>query len=56
MSGLAVGSVDLDDRDALADQMPSNAGAVGAGSLDSDQADRAEAGEPRDELAVATMW
>jgi len=53
MPGLSVGSVDLDDSEALAGQVSGDAGAVGAGALDADQVDVTERGEPRDNAAVA---
>ena len=53
MTRLAVGSVDLDNSNAFASEMPADAGAVRAGALDTDQADRPEARKPPHEVLVA---
>jgi hypothetical protein len=50
---LAVGTVDLDDVDVVAQQEAGETGAVGAGPLDADPEDRAEAGQPGHQLLVA---
>jgi hypothetical protein len=53
MPCLAVRAVDLDHPDALARQVAGEAGAIGAGALDTDHADVTEAGQPRNQAAIA---
>src|SRR6056297_1271646 len=53
MTGLAIRSVDLDDVDAFAGEMSSEAGTIGAGALDTDQADLTEACQPGDQATEA---
>jgi hypothetical protein len=52
-AALPVGTVDFEDRDAVALQVPRQAGAPGAGPLDADSVDDPEPSEPVEELGVA---
>jgi hypothetical protein len=49
----AIRSVDLDDLQTLSGQMTGQAGAVGAGALNTDRDDIAVAGEPAKQLLIA---
>ena len=52
-SGLTVGSIDLDHRDAFAAQVSGEPGAIGAGAFDTDPVDGPETLQPGNELGVA---
>jgi hypothetical protein len=49
---LTVGSIDLDDANRLAQQQASEPRAIGAGALDADEIELAEAAQPGEQPAV----
>jgi hypothetical protein len=51
--GVRVGLVDLEHLHALRDEMPGQSGGEGAGRLHTDPVDRAEAAQPRQQVAIA---